>query len=200
MARPRIDAVYQHKIADLTEQGLKPGSITRNLAELARLQDLADPPSERTVRRIYKEHRAKNPGQRGQYTGFRWPESMESAGIPWEASKSVLKLLRRHPEIFGIGDVWQPPVGFVRWFWRVEVAAPGLDLDRQARIAAFLFGQEQYPESVPDAKVRSLESFLIDEAWINRPEYLPPDVLLFGYPRWIVEEDDFSDLEKSSPA
>ena len=189
MARPRIDAVYQHRIADLTEQGLKPGRITRNLAEWARLEDFADPPSERTVRRIYKEHRAKNPGQRGQYAGFRWPESMGAAEIPWEASKSVLNLLQRHREIFGIGDVWQPPIGFVRWFWRVEVAAPGLGLDRQARIAAFLFLHEQNPEAVPDAKVRSLESFLIDEAWINRPEYLPPDVLLFGYPRWIVEED-----------
>ena len=200
MARPRIKGEYQHKIAELTEQGQKPRSITRNLAEWARLEDLADPPSERTVRRIYKEHRAKNPGQRGQYTGFRWPESMEYAGIPWEASKSVLNLLQRHREIFGIGDVWQPPIGFVRWFWRVEVAAPGLDLDRQARIAAFLFLHEQNPEAVPDAKVRNLESFLIDEAWINRPEYLPADVLLFGYPRWIVEEDEFSDLEKSPPA
>ena len=189
MARPRIDAVYQHRIADLTEQGLKPGRITRNLAEWARSKEWADPPSERTVRRIYKEHRAKNPGQRGQYTGFRWPESMEYAGIPWEASKSVLKLLRRHREIFGRGDGLGPPVGFVRWFWRVEVAAPGLGLDRQARIAAFLFLHEQNPEAVPDAKVRNLESFLIDEAWINRPEYLPADVLLFGYPRWIVEED-----------
>ena len=64
-----------------------------------------------------------------------------------------------------------------------------MGLDRQARIAAFLFLHEQNPEAVPDAKVRNLESFLIDEAWINRPEYLPPDVLLFGYPRWIVEED-----------
>ena len=189
MARPRINGEYQHKIAELTEQGQKPGRITRNLAELARLQDLTDPPSERTVRRIYKEHLAKNPGQRGQYAGFRWPESMGAAGIPWEASKSVLKLLQRHREIFGRGDGLGPPVGFVRWFWRVEVAAPGLGLDRQARIAAFLFLHEQNPEAVPDAKVRNLESFLIDEAWINRPEYLPADVLLFGYPRWIVEED-----------
>ena len=71
----------------------------------------------------------------------------------------------------------------------MEVAAPGLGLDRQARIAAFLFLHEQNPEAVPDAKVRNLESLLIDEAWINWPEYLPADVLLFGYPRWIVEED-----------
>ena len=200
MARPRINGEYQHKIAELTERGLRPGSITRNLAEWARSKDWADPPSERSVRRIYQEHLAKNPGQRGQYAGFRWPESMGAAEIPWEASKSVLNLLQRHREIFGIGDVWQPPIGFVRWFWRVEVAAPGLDLDRQARIAAFLFGHEQYPDSVPDAKVRRLETFLIDEEWINQPEYLPADVLDFGYPRWIVEEDDFSDLEKSTPA
>ena len=183
MARPRINGEYQHKIAEMTERGLKPGSITRNLAEWARLKDLANPPSERTVRRIYQEHLAKNPGQRGQYAGFRWPESMGAAGIPWEASKSVLKLLQRHREIFGRGDGLGPPVGFVRWFWRVEVAAPGLGLDRQAGIAAFLFLHEQNPEAVPDAKVRNLESFLIDEAWINRPEYLPADVLLFGYPR-----------------
>ena len=189
MARPRINGEYQHKIAELTERGLRPGSITRNLAEWARSKDWADPPSERSVRRIYQEHLAKNPGQRGQYGGFRWPESMGAAEIPWEASKSVLNLLQRHREIFGNGDGLGPPVGFVRWFWRVEVAAPGLGLDRQARIAAFLFLHEQNPEAVPDAKVRNLESFLIDEAWINRPEYLPADVLLFGYPRWIVEED-----------
>ena len=148
-----------------------------------------DAPSERTVRRVYKEHRAKNPGQRGQYAGFSWPESMGAAEIPWEASKSVLNLLQRHREIFGNGDGLGPPVGFVRWFWRVEVAAPGLDLDRQARVAAFFFGHEQHPDSVPDAKVRNLESFLIEEAWKEWPEYLPADVLEFGSPRWIVEED-----------
>ena len=189
MARPRINGEYRHKIAELTERGLRPGSITRNLAEWARSKDWADPPSERSVRRIYQEHLAKNPGQRGQYGGFRWPESMVAAEIPWEASKSVLNLLQRHREIFGRGDGLGPPVGFVRWFWRVEVAAPGLGLDRQARIAAFLFLHEQNPEAVPDAKVRNLKSSLTDEAWINRPEYLPADVLLFGYPRWIVEED-----------
>jgi len=200
MARPRINGEYQHKIAELTEQGQKPRSITRNLAEWARSKEWADPPSERSVRRIYQEHLAKNPGQRGQYAGFRWPESMEYAGIPWEASKSVLNLLQRHREIFGNGDGLGPPVGFVRWFWRVEVAAPELGLDSQARIAAFLFLHEHKPDSIPDAKVRRLETFLIDEEWINQPEYLPPDVLLYGYPRWIVEEDDFSDLDKSSPA
>ena len=193
MARPRIDAEYQHRIAELTEQGLKPGSITRHLTEWAGLKGRMDAPSERTVRREYKKHLAMNPGQRGQYAGFRWPESMEAAEIPWEASKSVLNLLRRHREIFGNGDGLGPPVGFVRWFWRVEVAAPGLDLDRQARVAAFFFGHEQHPDSVPDAKVRNLESFLIEEAWKEWPAYLPADVLEFGYPQWIVEEDPVMD-------
>ena len=143
-----------------------------------------------------KDSQAHLPGAPGKESGSTWAirwvplaRINGAAGIPWEASKSVLKLLQRHRKIFGRGDGLGPPVGFIRWFWRVEVAAPGLGLDRQARIAAFLFLHEQNPEAVPDAKVRNLESFLIDEAWINRPEYLPADVLLFGYPRWIVEED-----------
>jgi len=72
-------------------------------------------------------------------------------------------------------------------------------LERRARIAAFLFGHEQNPEAVPENKVRNLETFLVDEVWNGEwPDYLPPDVLLNGYPAWIddqEQEDDDGDGE-----
>ena len=187
MPRPRIALDYQHRVAELAEQTQNVAEITRRIEQEADEQGRGDAPSERTVRRIYSEHRAKNPGDRRQYARFRWPESMQEAGIPWEGSKDVLRLLRRHHEVSGNDQ--SPPIGFVKWCWRVMLAAPDLKLDRQARVAAFLFAHEQTPDAVPEPKVRSLESFLIEEAWKVWPDWLPPDVLAFGYPRWIGQNE-----------
>ena len=187
MPRPLTHPDWQHRVCELAEQHVNPAEIARRLKSEAVNSGRDDCPKERTVRRIYKVHMAKGQGDRRQYAGFRWPESMQDAGIPWEASKAILNLLQRHRANFGFGS--RPPIGFAKWFWRVTVAAPELDLDRQARIAAFLFGHEQNPDSIPEPKVRSLETYLLEEAWQNWPDYLPPDVLAFGYPNWIVEHD-----------
>ncbi len=54
------------------------------------------------------------------------------------------------------------------------------------------------PGSVPENKVRNLETFLADEVWNRQwPDYLPADVLLNGYPAWIdhQEQEDDDDGE-----
>jgi hypothetical protein len=60
------------------------------------------------------------------------------------------------------------------------------------------FWSRTKPGSVPENKVRNLETFLADEIrnglW---PDYLPADVLLKGYPVWIdhQEQEDDGDGE-----
>ena len=197
MPRPLTDNHWQHRVRELAEQGINAAEIARRLEKEADKSGRNDYPSDRTVRRIKDAHMAKGSGDRRQYAGFRWPESMQDAGIPWEGSEEILKLIRNHRTVFGLGS--RPPIGFTKWFWRVTQAAPALDLDRRARIAAFLFGHEQNPESIPENKVRNLETFLVDEVWNGEwPDYLPPDVLLNGYPAWIDDqgqEDDDGDGE-----
>ena len=194
MPRPLTDNHWQHRVRELAEQGINAAEIARRLEKEADKSGRDDYPSDRTVRRIRDAHMAKGPGDRRQYAGFRWPESMQDAEIPWEGSEQVLNLIRNHRTMFGLGS--RPPIGFTKWFWRVTQAAPTLDLNRRARIAAFLFGNEQNPESVPENKVRSLETFLADEVWNGQwPDYLPVDVLLNGYPAWVDEtaQDDVDD-------
>jgi hypothetical protein len=194
MPRPLTDPHWRHRVCELSEQKKNAAEIYRQLEEEADKSGRNDYPSDRTVRRIKDAHMAKRPGDRRQYEGFRWPESMGDAEIPWEGSEEILSLIRNHRTMFGLGS--RPPIGFTKWFWRVTQAAPTLDLNRRARIAAFLFGNEQNPESVPENKVRSLETFLADEVWNGQwPDYLPVDVLLNGYPAWVDEtaKDDVDD-------
>ena len=192
MARPPTDPYWQHRVRELAEQHVNAAEIARRLKREADKKGREDYPSERTVSRIKDAHMAKGPGDRRQYAGFRWPESMGDAEIPWVGSKEILKLIRNHRTVFGLGS--RPPIGFTKWFWRVTQATPTLDLERQARIAAFLFAHEQNPESVPENKVRNLETFLADEVWNGEwPDYLPADVLLNGYPAWIDDQGQEDD-------
>ena len=168
MPRPKTDTYWENRIRTLAEQGKNPAAIVREFAmEAAEGHGRNDWPSERTIRRICDRHNKSSHEERRQYSLFRWPDSMEAAGLPWEASPSALALLRqlhsdREP---------RPTVGVVRWFWRVCLATPNLDRIRghstarevvklRFRVAGLLVNNERIqtaagelplPYSMPDS-------------------------------------------------
>ena len=108
-------------------------------------------PSERTVRRYMAEFRNKPEPEQRRAEWFRWPESMEGA-LPWEASRTVLDLVRHYRES-GLGP---PLIRECVWLWRVTLAAPDMMLDQRIDIAAILAGHEASGAAYPD-NLRSVE-------------------------------------------
>ena len=157
MARPRIDIRYRKLIAELAEQGLRPPDITRALEEVSAEEEwTVDPPDIRTVRRHYQAHMGKDPEQRQQYEPFRWPDSMLIAGTPWEASPVVLELLRQGHKA--------PTVGFMKWYWRVHLAAPDLPIQDKKSAADQMNDREPNPELFR-VQMRAIETYLACGPW-----------------------------------
>ena len=157
MARPRTDTFYVNRIAEMTELGLKPPAIALNLQSMADRQNWKKPPpSERTVRRIQQEHLGTDTEQRRQYRPFRWPDSVDASEIPWEASPIVLDLLRREDQI--------PTVGFVKWYWRVHLAAPDLKFADKMLAAEGLNERTLY-QQLDDVRMRAIETYLAFAPW-----------------------------------
>ena len=157
MARPKTDIRYQNLVSELAERGLKPPAITEAIERIAAEMEWGvDPPSLRTVRRIYQAHMGSDDEQRQQFEPFRWPDSVLAAGLPWDASPVVFEVLQ---------DWNKPPtVGFVKWYWRVHVAAPDLPLPDKTWAAKFLNDREIDAE-FKRVQLRAIETYLARAPW-----------------------------------
>lgn len=118
MPRPKITIFWREQVRVLAEQGKKPKAIHLALEEQAESLGKDDCPSETSVRRILKEHKARPSVERRPYALFRWPEAMESGELPWEASRVTLDLLRYMDE----KGLEPPTLRLATWYWRVSLA------------------------------------------------------------------------------
>lgn len=123
MPRPKTAIRYQERIATLAEEGYRAAPIFRMVKEEAEKKGRDDYPSERTVRRIFEEHKDKPPDERRQHALFRWPDAMMLGDLPWEATRPMLDLLAF---MDSVGD-GRPTVQQATWYWRVYLADPSQD-------------------------------------------------------------------------
>lgn len=159
MPRPKTEPHYQYQVASYAEQGFRVPAIARLIREDAISQGRTDAPSERTVRRLYQEHIGKSHEDRGEFAQFFWPESMEDAELPWEASSSVLGMLQTELKTGKRPEVW-----YVKCWWRVYLAAPDLAYVEQ-RVAAQELGLKSLDQEHALRTVRAVETYLAYAPW-----------------------------------
>ena len=160
MGRARINSGYRRRIRELDGQGYKAPTITRLVEEEAAKAGWVDAPSESTVRRVVRELDAAGQAQRSEHAPFRWPDSMEQAGLPWEASRVVLDYLR-------YSWPFRPTVGLVRWNWRIHAAAPTLTDGEKARASDWLWQREHDVGLYAEALGTAVESYLALWPWLE---------------------------------
>ena len=115
-------------------------------------------PSGRQVRRILQRW-DPSPEERRDYAIFRWPESMESGALPWEASRDLLDL-QQHM----LGKGTEIPVRFARSYWRACLAMPDADIESRRNVASHLAMWEVSGNS-PAARREPLHWYLTYAPW-----------------------------------
>lgn len=145
MPRRPIDDFWRERIRSITANNPKlgPGPVLQELRTIGKELVRSDWPSLRTVGRYQREVRAEPAAVQREYLEFRWPEAMERGDLPWEAAPVALEALRAfHGGGLGagllLGPSHRPSVAFVRWLWRVTIAAPDKPLGLRAAWALFL--------------------------------------------------------------
>lgn len=141
-AKP-IDRHWEQRIYEMSANDSRAGPyrIEAALAEDAiRLPFLPPPPVANTIRKYLRIWAEKGEEEKTPYQYLRWPQSMTSGALPWEASSAALELLSIVPPPQGN----RPSVRIARWFWRVTQAAPDMPLmvlDFSAPIDRFSIAQ-----------------------------------------------------------
>lgn len=154
--RPRIFSLKAN------EPRLGRKAIHQRLQELPiPLKEKAECPSERTVGRILDDWEDLSEEERLGYRLFSWPKSMEDGALPWEASQPILDLLR-HLRPFG-----RPVTRTVKWYWRVCLAAPDLDIGERLRIAGQFAGWEVLGDRRAE-KIETIECYLAFAPWRSK--------------------------------
>lgn len=138
MPRPKTDLRYAERVAVLAEEGWRPAAIFRVIESEARDSGVVDYPSERTVRRLYEQHRQLPERVRREDAAFRWPAAMESGALPWEASRAALELLRYRDE----ARLGRPTVRHAKWYWRLTLADPDIRKSEANKHSAWLAAAE----------------------------------------------------------
>ena len=130
-------------------------------------------PSERTISRIKEvEWPLVTEQQVAEYRAFHWPESMGTAELPWEAGASALELLgylTRPPMADTYG---RPSVQVVKWFCRLSLAGPNMELETRHLLARDFALWELLGSQ--EGAVRGYETYLAWAPWsseVRRQEY-----------------------------
>lgn len=138
MPRPKTKRDYRDLIDLWAAEGWKPASIHRLIEEQALEAKADDCPSEATVRRYYGEWLKLPEHERRERAFFHWPKTMEIGALPWEAGRAAMDLLRFRDER-GWG---RPTVRQVKWYWRVRLSSPDVDVEEAYTLAATLAAAE----------------------------------------------------------
>ena len=158
---------YDLVIAQLAAEATSAAEAARDFAHLAAQRGWRDTPSERTVRRraVDFRKRALRTGSFGQDRFFSWPESMMSRGVPWEASRAALDLIRYRSE----RGLAVPTNREAKFFWHVRQASPGIDVARASTLAALLAVVELFMEIDQSAvvEVEWLQWVLAYQPWLG---------------------------------
>ena len=153
--------------------------LWRALQEEATEKSRTDAPSQGWVSKWLREVWPKvTEDERRDRRSFRWPESMGSDGLPWEASSALLDLLRRKsPD----GELRRPTNGVARWYWGLyQVARPEKeefgDPDEyenalnSLEVMASTLAAYETPQGLPDLLKRSVEGWLVCKGWTEEGE------------------------------
>jgi len=136
-----VNAIYE-----MRGRGMGPKEIEDQIEATAVREQFDDYPSLTTIKRYTAKYDRLGARAQATYREFRWPQSMESGLLPWEASRLGVGLLERYQRHHGC----RPTNGYVRWHWRLSLAWPPSDpLDQDADL---------------DARDRMVAGFLIYEA------------------------------------
>jgi hypothetical protein len=110
-----------------------------------------------------------------QYRTFYWPESMERGDLPWEASAASIELLRKiiDDSLDYKDREERPPVRLVRWFWRVSLAAPDLDISDRINAAKTIATWELLGKQ-DHSWLRNVERLLLGGGDLHLPADLMP--------------------------
>lgn len=163
----KTDRFWQEKAFALMEEypDWSNAKVTARMEEEAAGLGRDDAPSERTVRRLKREHRKLSEAQRAQYRVFHWPAAMEREDLAWELSGVALELTR----MFQKQGLGRPTVRLVRWTSRVLQAAPDCPLLFATMVAALLSTVERLRGLLPENVLRALqegcERYLVDASW-----------------------------------
>jgi hypothetical protein len=140
MPRPKTGTYWAHRVQTLASDGLRAPAIARRLAGEGR----PNYPTERTVRRLIEEYAALPDHLRLEQALFRWPASMDSGALPWEAGRAALELLRFCDE----HGLPLPTNSQATWFWRLRLTSPARDATDLHQAATLLALGEGAPESL----------------------------------------------------
>lgn len=166
-----VDAV---RVLVLNEDPIPSAPVIHSrLSEWASETERTDkPPSVRKIVDLVNEAKGLADSKARPYRLFRWPESMESGALPWEASSVCLELLSYY-EQHGHG---RPPVRLARWYWYVSqiieedagsassswmVEPPFYRVMAASRLAAL----EALGPFAPQDEIRALEHWLAYVPW-----------------------------------
>jgi hypothetical protein len=181
MPYPKTPMEIQMIVWELTEnkRNLSAKALRKRLAKRMTEEEipLEQLPSERTVGRIKREfwdEKVTPSTKRRQVRYVSWPESFVAGVLPWEAAPVCMELLnwyQAHPVhiavIPGSAGRGNPPMEETAvWFWRVTLAAPGLDLANRLMLAKHC----EFPELTQDPDetertFRAVESYLQMAPW-----------------------------------
>jgi hypothetical protein len=167
MSRPSIDPIWIDYIRTAAAHNLKLGAekIRGELERKKRRGEIPESagsvPSRRKISNVLQEFRDLPREEKQPYDVFKFPESMQAAVLPWEASRACLDLL-----------AWQykenrdrPLVGLAQCFWQITQAAPDADIQTRLEISSKLRLSEIIGCS--GEFLRGLEWFLAYAPWRN---------------------------------
>jgi hypothetical protein len=122
---------------------------------------------------------------------FRWPDSMGTEQLPWQASTAALEFLTLCSTIPFHG---RPTVADVVQFWQLRLAAPDAPLD----VIQFLYGMLQAREYRPGAgriELNIFECFIATKGWRITRGNFRRFLSAMTTPVWELE--DLSDEEEA---
>jgi len=85
-----VNAIYE-----MRGRGMGPKEIEDQIEATAVREQFDDYPSLTTIKRYTAKYDRLGAGAQATYREFRWPQSMETGLLPWEASRLGVGLLER---------------------------------------------------------------------------------------------------------
>lgn len=166
MGRSSVDDFWQKKVNELTANfpKLGPKAAAQRFEKDPDCAARDDWPSESTIGRYQRRFRLLDEDKREAYKWFRWPESMETGALPWEAGPAALELLRFCER----AGHERPLIGEVRWLWRVTAIAPDAPFFESGRYIAarFLLASEREAQTARGENLRRhVELWLAFHPW-----------------------------------
>jgi hypothetical protein len=126
-------------------------------------------PSQRVVDGFWSDWKKLAEREQLAYRQFSWPASMVLEAVPWEATETVMELLREYADPNGLGLSGRPSNLKVLWYWRISLAAPDLDASIRNKLATALQLQETVSEMRQDSPAfpwyPRLDLFLAMKPW-----------------------------------